>query len=394
MNPIEPSCLLIADISGYTSYLAGVELDHAQDILADLMGTVVTSLRPTFRLAKLEGDAAFTIAPADKVDGSMVLDTIERCYFTFRRRRRDVRQATACECSACERIPDLNLKFVVHQGAVVRQRMAGLEELVGADVIVVHRMLKNAVVETTGINAYVLFSGAAVAGLGLGAEALGMRPHLETYEHIGEVPGWVHDLERRWLEEDARERVFVEPAGASGAVAMPTSAPPQVAWEFMTEPGRRVAWSHGVTDVIVDAPGNRRGVGTTNHCMHGPDAIIEEVLDWRPFDYYTIRSLMGTPAGPFKFLTTFEFEPTADGTIVHMRFGATKAARDRKLLADVLPMFEPIFAANAEALRDLIAADLEARSAAASPEPALPSPKAGGLFSEVEILSTVGSASA
>jgi class 3 adenylate cyclase len=146
MNPVEPSCLLIADISGYTSYLAGVELDHAQDILADLMGTVVTALRPTFRLAKLEGDAAFTAAPADKVDGSMVMDTIERCYFGFRRRRRDVRQATACECDACMRIPDLNLKFVVHSGVVARQRMAGLEELVGRDVIVVHRMLKNTVV--------------------------------------------------------------------------------------------------------------------------------------------------------------------------------------------------------------------------------------------------------
>ena len=28
----EPACLVIADISGYPSYLAGVELDHAQDI--------------------------------------------------------------------------------------------------------------------------------------------------------------------------------------------------------------------------------------------------------------------------------------------------------------------------------------------------------------------------
>ena len=37
----EPAFLLIADISGYTSYLAGAELDHAQDILADLMTTVV-----------------------------------------------------------------------------------------------------------------------------------------------------------------------------------------------------------------------------------------------------------------------------------------------------------------------------------------------------------------
>ena len=90
----------------------GVELDHAQDILADLMGTIVSALRPSFRLAKLEGDAQFTFAITEKVDGSLLLDTIERCYFRFRQRRRDVRQATSCDCNACVRIPDLNLKFV------------------------------------------------------------------------------------------------------------------------------------------------------------------------------------------------------------------------------------------------------------------------------------------
>ena len=112
----DPTCFLIADISGYTNYLGGVELDHAQDIVGDLVSTIVTALRPTFRLAKLEGDAAFMYAPADKVDGSILLDAIERCYFGFRRRRRDVRQATSCECDACARIPDLNLKFVAHNG--------------------------------------------------------------------------------------------------------------------------------------------------------------------------------------------------------------------------------------------------------------------------------------
>src|SRR5438045_6851046 len=146
----EPTCFLIADISGYTRYLAGVELDHAQDILADLVGTVVTALRPNFPLAKLEGDAAFMSMTAEKVDGSMLLDTIERCYFGFRRRRRDVRQATSCECTACVRIPDLDLKFVVHQGSAILQKVAGRQELLGSDVIVVHRLLKNDVVETTG----------------------------------------------------------------------------------------------------------------------------------------------------------------------------------------------------------------------------------------------------
>src|SRR4029077_5494475 len=75
----------IADISGYTSFLAGVELDHAQDIIADFMDTVVKGLRPPFRLAKFEGDAPFVYAGAEKVDGSLLQDTIELAYFKFRR---------------------------------------------------------------------------------------------------------------------------------------------------------------------------------------------------------------------------------------------------------------------------------------------------------------------
>src|SRR5512140_1628535 len=350
------------------------------------MATVVTALRPTFRLAKLEGDAAFTIAPAAKVDGSLLLDTIERCYFGFRRRRRDVRQATSCECNACVRIPDLNLKFVAHAGPVARQRMMGLEELVGADVIVVHRLLKNSVVESTGIAAYAYLSQACVTAAGIEPAALGMLPHAEAYEHVGEIQGWVHDLERRWREEDSRARVLVEPGAAIQDVEMPTSAPPQVVWEFLTTPGRRVAWSigTGVTAVIVEAPGNRRGVGATNHCMHGKDAIVEEILDWRPFDYFTVRSTMGTPLGPIRFLTTFELEPTPSGTRIHMRFGAPASRQEREIFEHALPTFEAPFAANAEALRMQLAAELEARAADAPPEPELPTPRPGAPFASLE----------
>ena len=171
----ERTCFLIADISGYTGYLADVELDHAQDILADLIGTVVTALRPNFRLAKLEGDAAFTYMKAEKVDGSILLDTIERCYFGFRRRRRDVRQATSCDCNACAQIPDLDLKFVVHHGLAMRQKVAGREELLGSDVIVAHRLLKNDVVEKLGMNAYALLSQACIEASDIDPAELAMR---------------------------------------------------------------------------------------------------------------------------------------------------------------------------------------------------------------------------
>src|SRR6188508_2109391 len=163
----EPTCFVIADISGYTGYLADVELDHAQDILADLIGAVVSALRPNFRLAKLEGDAVFTSMSVENDDGSMLLDTIERCYFGFRRRRRDVRQATSCECNACVQIPDLDLKFVVHHGIAMSQKVAGREELLGSDVIVVHRLLKNEVVDGLGMEAYAPLTESCVDAAGI-----------------------------------------------------------------------------------------------------------------------------------------------------------------------------------------------------------------------------------
>jgi uncharacterized protein YndB with AHSA1/START domain len=381
----EPVCLLIADISGYTRYLAGVELDHSQDILADLIGTVVTALRPTFRLAKLEGDAAFVFAPAAKLDGSLLLDTIERCYFGFRRRRRDVRQASSCTCNACVRIPDLNLKFVVHDGLALRHRIAGREELLGSDVIVVHRLLKNEVVERLGINAYALFSQASVDAVAIEPAALGMQPLTETYEHFGEVGTWVHDLERCWQEEEARQRVFVTPAESWFTVSVNTTAPPQLAWEFLTAPGRRPSWQVGVTEVVlVDGPGNRRAVGATNHCVHGADGgVTEEILDWRPYDYLSDRGTHETPAGPVKMLETIELEPTATGTTIHFRYGKPRTAKERAIMLSLEPMYRGVFAARMTRLGDQLDAEIAARVAEQAEEPQLPAPTGDGVLANL-----------
>ena len=242
-----------------------------------------------------------------------------------------MRQATSCTCNACVRIPDLNLKFVIHHGLALRHRIAGREELLGQDVIIVHRLLKNEVVERLGISAYALLTQATVDAVAIEPAALGMQPLAETYEHIGEVRAWAHDLERRWQEEESRRRVFVTPAQAWLTFSQPTAAPPQLAWEFVTAAGRRPSWQVGVTGVsLVDAPGGRRTVGATNHCAHGAaGGVLEEILDWRPYDYLTDRGTHTTPSGPVRMLETIEFEPTATGTTVHFRYAAPVTAKER-----------------------------------------------------------------
>ena len=391
LSAAQPTCFLIADISGYTGYLADVELDHAQDILADLIGAVVTALRPNFRLAKLEGDAAFTFAMVERIDGSMLLDTIERCYFGFRRRRRDVRQATSCECNACSRIPDLDLKFVVHHGAAIQQTVAGRQELLGSDVIVAHRLLKNEVVERLGIHAYALITQASIDASDLDPAALGMVGHVETYDRIGDVPGWVHDLGRRWQEEEARGRVFVAPEESVLTVSVPTRVPPQVAWEFLTKPGQRMTWQPWVTEVTIKgAPGGRRGLGSANHCRHGKDAVIEEILDWRPYDYVTDRTILDTPGGPVKALHTIELEPGTDGTTIHFRFAAPKTRREQALMKEIGTAYGAALRANLPNLIAQLDAALAVREAGRSPEPDLAKPKPGGVLSGLPPLQIIG----
>ena len=386
----QPTCFLIADISGYTGYLADVELDHAQDILADLVGAVVTALRPNFRLAKLEGDAAFTFMPAERIDGSMLLDTIERCYFGFRRRRRDVRQATSCDCNACVRIPDLDLKFVVHHGVAILQKVAGRQELLGSDVILVHRLLKNEVVEGLGMPAYALFTQACIDASDLDPAALGMLGHTETYDRIGAVQCWAHDLERRWTEEEARGRVFVKPEDSILDVNVLTNVPPQVAWEFITKPGQRMTWQLGVTGVEVIATGNRRGVGAINHCMHGKSAVVEEILDWRPYDYVTDRTILATPTGPIKVLHTVEFEPTAAGTAIHFRYAGPKTQREKALMAVIAPAYAQALQSGFPGLVAQLDAEFAARDVGRGLEPELAVPRADGPLSGLLPTVTVG----
>lgn len=307
----ERACLVIADISGYTSYLAGTEIDHAQDVLADLMEVVIARIGPVLRLAKLEGDAVFTYALEANVDGSMLLDAVENCYFAFRRRLQSIRQASTCQCNACVLIPNLNLKFCVHDGPFVRQRIAGQEELAGSAVILVHRLLKNSVAHTLGLKGYGLLTTDAVEALKIAPAPHGMREHREAYEYFGEVLTYVHDLQARWKQEQELRRDLVAPEEADMKLEFTFPAPPPLVWEYMTSPVKRPVWAPGVTGFDQQNPSGRRGVGTTNHCVHGKDSHLEEILDWRPFDSFTW--LMKMPGlGDIKITT--HLLPTDGGT--------------------------------------------------------------------------------
>ena len=191
--------LVLADISGYSSFLRSVADEHANDAFADgaipdgyrvissLLDAIVSRLVPPFTLSKLEGDAVFAYATdsGQVPRGQALFDRIDECYTDFRQRVETAHSKWQCWCEACSKINELDLKFVVHAGPFVIQPIAGGRELVGSEVIVAHRLLKSRagdLVKTTG---FVLVTDAASEWFDIAADG-GVRL-VETLEGCAPV---------------------------------------------------------------------------------------------------------------------------------------------------------------------------------------------------------------
>jgi len=147
---VQPTLMLIADIAGYTKFMKfhSASLAHAQEIVARLLEVVIDAAGPSLRLAKLEGDAAFFYMPVPKdgtLDPALIAGHAAAIYRAFHVRAADLRVNTLCPCDGCQQSGNLKIKLVGHVGGVAMQKVKQLTELAGVDVIVVHRMLKNAV---------------------------------------------------------------------------------------------------------------------------------------------------------------------------------------------------------------------------------------------------------
>jgi hypothetical protein len=312
----ETGYLVVADLTGYTSYLSRSELEHAPVIAGDLLETIVGRLDPPFRLAKFEGDAAFLYVEDGRADASLLVDAIEASYLAFRRRLRSIDQATSCDCNSCKLAPRLDLKVFVHHGSYVRTSIAGRDELAGPDVILVHRLLKGAAAEAARANGSAVFTGAAVAALGLQPDGLRLGRTNETIEHLGPVSTYGLDLEARWQSESEARRIVVDPGDALIDVEAAVAAEPATVWAHLTSPALRALWE-GPIRITEESPGGLRGVGTQSRCVTGRLASLEEIVDWQPYEHIGWR--VAVPSlGPVT--ATADLESDGPGTRLRVRW--------------------------------------------------------------------------
>ena len=148
------------------------------------------------------------------MQGQSLLDMIESTYASFRKALELMVLNTTCPCNACRNLPNLDLKFFVHFGSYMTQKLGNFTELVGNDVNLVHRLAKNHIKEKTGFKAYAAFTQSVMDALGLADFQNSLTPHRETFADVGEVQMYVHDMHKVWERLKDRVRIEVRPEEA------------------------------------------------------------------------------------------------------------------------------------------------------------------------------------
>lgn len=307
--------LLLTDITGYSSYLNKSELEHAHEILSDLLNLIIDRTKSPWQIFKLEGDAVFAHAQKGAFhQGQTLLEAIESTYVAFRRALDLMVVNTTCTCNACRNIPNLDLKFFVHYGSYVIQELGNYQELLGNDVNLIHRITKNRISEDLGKTAYAALTQNVIDILQM--EELGneMETITDSYADVGEIKLYMQDLHQTWDQQKDASRILVEPKEAAFVLESFFQLPPQQLWDYITRPDFRAIFAESDTDELINDLGARIGEGAVYMCAHGENLSVHTILDWQPFEQYTYRQTF--PNTDLYNMVTLRLTPDGEGSLL------------------------------------------------------------------------------
>lgn len=244
--------LILADISGYTKFMVQNQTSavHGQVVITMLLETILAEVDIPLTLHGIEGDAVFLSAPDPGSETgwqgvlAQVRTKLPRFFDTFLAGIVRAAEITPCECPTCRNVDQLKLKIIVHSGRALYHTIAGLPQVSGTDVILVHRLLKNSVKS----GEYLLMTESAYQDLGREMN-FAFEPGEETCEGIGDVRTRVHLIDPS--KERARDEFYQESeseleAEANGYFRWMIPAMYRALFAYLRHPIVPVAWPRRV----------------------------------------------------------------------------------------------------------------------------------------------------
>jgi hypothetical protein len=137
-----PALLFIPDISGFTRFVNSVKIKHSHNLIADLLEIIIEANILGMELCEIQGDAVLFYKVGDPPPVGQLVSQCKQIFLDFQNYLRIVERNTAALGNQLSE-SHLTLKIVVHYGRVAVTQIREHTKLMGKDVIIAHRLLKN-----------------------------------------------------------------------------------------------------------------------------------------------------------------------------------------------------------------------------------------------------------
>lgn len=261
LSPMTNGTFLLADIGGYTTFLSDVGIEHAKEITSHLLNGMVAVNPDHWKVGNVVGDCLFLYSDSDETSDE-IFAQVRGLYENFRDGIMEIAAGSTCRCGACDRSGDLALKFVVHGGEFDIQEIAGRQELIGSDIVVAHRLLKNSI----PVDEYALLTGpmADVAK----ASGLPATAGRDEYEDVGGLDYVYVDLQQVRDAFHKTREVYLSEEDADVAVSIEIEAPPELVWQVVLDVEKATQWAPTLVE-MESLSGELEEVGSIHTCLHG-----------------------------------------------------------------------------------------------------------------------------
>jgi hypothetical protein len=263
---VNQGTFVLADIGGYTSFLKGVAIEHGKEITEHLLNGLIKANERRWKVGNVMGDCVFFYSDTPE-SPEETFNGVRSTFQAFQDSQLEIASGSACRCGACDRTEELSLKFVVHTGEFQVQNIGGRKELMGSDIVLATRLLKNSV----PVREYLV----ATQGSADVVHASGVAPATgrDELDGIGAVEYAYIDLHPvRKAYEESREFYLTEDDSRL-AVAVEIDAPVDVVWPALRDVSKRRVWQVTM-DEMMHVQGGHGEVGEVHSCLHGSREIV------------------------------------------------------------------------------------------------------------------------
>ena len=148
-----PALIFVPDMSGFTEFIIASDIELSREVIPTLLTGIIESNTLEMKVSDIQGDAVMFYKTDNLPRLGEVIAQCKKTYLDFAAKIK-VMEKVYAQVKEYKASHSLGLKFIIHYGEVAVADVEGITKLIGEDVIIPFRLLKNSVPLTE----YILFT--------------------------------------------------------------------------------------------------------------------------------------------------------------------------------------------------------------------------------------------